>query len=129
MDNKSIKILIVAIVPIVVLILYIRFSYYFSLYDFSMIFIFANLVAMVLLLYQKHSSNATLTCKNGHTCRVRVNSSRRSWRQNNTEPDLIYPGGGEPTITPKRCPKCGADWQVPHKRDKPLTLDYYRNMK
>jgi hypothetical protein len=72
--------------------------------------------------------NATLTCKNGHTSRVYVDTispnRKRKW------------GGGVDywnvgIIRPEECPECGAPWRVPHKhghkQDKPEICDSQEN--
>ncbi len=62
-------------------------------------------------------TNATLTCKNGHKCRVYVNYSGDGWWYDPEKGGYVYHIGGEPAITPKTCPECGAHWEVPHKHN------------
>ena len=68
------------------------------------------------------STNATLTCKNGHTGRVWVDLFGRS--SNDLErSEIIYNVDGHDVrkyskITPEFCPECGAEWLVPDKHNK-----------
>jgi hypothetical protein len=58
-------------------------------------------------------TNATLTCKNGHRCRVWIRRSRS---------ELLYLG--KPIILPITCPECGAEWDV-YRRPEDDEKDYY----
>jgi hypothetical protein len=76
--------------------------------------------------FNTRATNATLTCKKGHTSRVWVNYSGRGIHQNDVHGDwgLSYRIGGSPTITPETCPECGAQWSIPHKHhEHKLNLD------
>jgi len=70
-------------------------------------------------------SNATLTCKNGHTCRVWVDLTGTEsyyFPGNPAEGEMIYTVEGhdfrrKSRIRPECCPKCGAEWLVPNKHN------------
>jgi hypothetical protein len=68
------------------------------------------------------SSNATLTCKNGHTGRVWVDLF--GWNSNDPDRnEIVYNVDGHDVrkyskITPEYCPECGAEWLVPNKHHK-----------
>ena len=61
--------------------------------------------------FNRPITNATLTCKNGHTGRVWVNTSFRGGFYMGT-----YKVSGSTIIIPDACPKCGAEWEVPDKK-------------
>lgn len=67
-------------------------------------------------------TNATLTCKNGHTGRVWVDLF--DWSYNNVERrEIVYNVEGHDVrkyskVTPEFCPECGAEWLVPDKHHK-----------
>jgi hypothetical protein len=68
------------------------------------------------------STNATLTCKNGHKSRVWVDLSGRSSIYLERR-EIIYNVDGHDVrkysiITPELCPECGAEWLVPDKHHK-----------
>jgi hypothetical protein len=69
-----------------------------------------------------HSGNATLTCKNGHSCRVWVDLF--GWNSDYDEGfyynDIVYNIEGhevrrDSKVNPQFCPECGAEWLVPNK--------------
>lgn len=71
-------------------------------------------------------TNATLTCKNGHTCRVWVQfDGRGRWYDSEKGEYKLHIGGG-PAVIPDTCPECGARWEVPHKHGKPITIQHHQ---
>jgi hypothetical protein len=70
------------------------------------------------------STNATLTCKNGHRCPVWVQFSGRGLWYDFEEGGTTYHIGGGPKIIPATCPECGAHWVVPHKHEKSKPLKH-----
>lgn len=84
--------------------------------------LFILLIGIFILVYVfkpvgKPISNATLTCKHGHTCGVWINYSGRGWYSHDEHGNwgLTYRIGGSPTVSPETCPKCGAPWSIPNK--------------
>jgi hypothetical protein len=67
------------------------------------------------------TGNATLTCKNGHSCRVWVNLN--GWDVDDVgESGIIYNIDGHDIrnyskVSPVCCPECGAEWLVPSKHN------------
>lgn len=83
-------------------------------------------------LFHKPITNASLTCKNGHTSRVWVDYSGGGWDQSDVHGiwGPSYRIGGSPTITPETCPECGAQWLTPQKHhEHKLNLDEQYNNK
>ncbi len=80
--------------------------------------------------FSKPIMNATLTCKNGHTCRVWVSYSGRGFYYKDIHGDwgMTYRIGGSPIVNPDTCPECGAPWSVPHKHHE-HNLDEKHNKK
>lgn len=120
--SRPIKFLIAIILPIfIMIILYVFFSDDFPILNliayFPAVFVF-GFIGTLFLLNRKSPSNATLTCKNGHTCRVWINSNPHGFARSYTKGGVIFTVGEEPIIRPENCPKCGASWQKPHKHHK-----------
>jgi hypothetical protein len=67
-------------------------------------------------------TNATLTCTNGHTCRVWVNLNRNDVACDINHGEMIYEIVGYEVpraqpVFPECCPECGAEWLVPNKHN------------
>jgi hypothetical protein len=128
-DSGSIRLLIAIIISIILLtVLYIHFSDFVPFYAYPAIFIFVT-ISTIFLSHSKSPSNATLTCKNGHTHRAWVNLNPHGFVRNYLKGGITFHVNGEPIIRPERCPECGARWEVPHKHKKQNTSDHYGNMK
>lgn len=124
--SRPIRFLIATIVPIVIMIItYVCYSNDFSddfpstslIAYFPAVFVF-GFISILFILNGKSPSNATLTCKNGHKCRVWINSKPYGFGRSYTQGGVVFDVGGEPIIQPENCPKCGAGWQKPHKHHK-----------
>ena len=75
--------------------------------------------------YSGYPTNAMMTCKKGHTCRVWVQFSGRGWWHDSWGGGYIYHPGGHPAIIPESCPECGARWEVPGKHNHRKNLKHY----
>jgi hypothetical protein len=76
-----------------------------------------------LKLWDGNASNATLTCKNGHTCRVWVNLIGWGPSYTMNKGEILYNVGGhdvrrDSKVDPEFCPECGAGWLIPNKHNR-----------
>jgi hypothetical protein len=117
---------------IIIVVFIFGFSACFFLGEFKIMLVISIIVFTVVIILNllnldsgHESSNATLTCKNGHTCRVWVDltgTESSYFPGNPAKGEMIYSVGGhdfrrKSRIRPECCPKCGAEWLVPNKHN------------
>jgi hypothetical protein len=99
---------------------------YLGEYKLMVVILVIGFVSLILLKLDlgHEPSNATLTCKNGHTCRVWVDLTGREiyYPGNRGMDEMIYTVDGHDfrkklKVMPVCCPECGAEWQVPNKHN------------